>query len=103
MKIKDLVKTASRYASFRYRKNTPPQYTLTKIMDIIEKLNTFRILEKHPRRIEEQKQAIGYYNTTQRGISSEFTKVEEPIQDVGRLQKNAELNALKAKLKPKNI
>ena len=55
------------------------------------------------RRIEEQKQAIGYYNTTQRGISSEFTKVEEPIQDVGRLQKNAELNALKAKLKPKNI
>ena len=57
MKIKDLVKTASRYASFRYRKNTPPQYTLTKIMDIIEKLNTFRILEKHPRRIEEQKRA----------------------------------------------
>lgn len=55
------------------------------------------------RRIEEQKQAIGYYNTTQRRISSEFTKVEEPIQDVGRLQKNAELVALKAKLKPKNI
>lgn len=50
------------------------------------------------RRIEEQKQAIGYYSTTQRRISSEFTKVEEPIQDVGQLQKNAELNALKAKL-----
>ena len=53
------------------------------------------------RRIEEQRKWIGYY-TPQPGTSSEFTKVEQPIQDVERLQKNAELDALKAKLKPKN-
>ena len=49
------------------------------------------------RRIEEQRKWIGYY-TPRSGTSSEFTKVEEPIQDMGKIQKNAELDALKAKL-----
>lgn len=49
------------------------------------------------RRIEEQKQQIGYY-TTQPGISREHGEAEEPIQDMGQIQKNAELNDLKAKL-----
>ena len=49
------------------------------------------------RRIEEHRKWIGYY-TPRSGTSSEFTKVEEPIQDMGKIQKNAELDALKAKL-----
>jgi len=54
------------------------------------------------RRIDEQKRAIGYYNTTQRGTVIQHEKVEEPIPNVERSQRNIELNALKAKLKPKN-
>ena len=55
------------------------------------------------RRIDEQKRAIGYYNTTQRGTVVQHKKMAQPIPNVERSQKNAELDALKAKLKPKSI
>ena len=53
------------------------------------------------RRIEEQKQAVGYYNTTQRRTVVQHEEVAQPIPDVERAQKNAELDDIRNKLRSK--